>query len=372
MDEIRNFVETFCESYEKSVNILEDEQRLPSKEVLYKVCSVLLNASCIRDELRFSSFRVCFVPENSDYLDAYIYAHRLSLEKPIPFSVDGLHKLAPAINPSMSYLCIDTSRKPFLVTGIIASYTAWEKMSMGEKSDGNRMPMVPNIYVKGPGELEGCFGEKPIVGYSFGKCVISRSDVFFTGYVADELKNGSDVPDDERCHFLSRVLWQVDGYAHGGSILIVPSEEASTKYLDIKYKLPCKYLYEEEKSMIDISEKAREKELDSYSDFIAKLTTVDGAVVLSKNLDLIGFGAEILTDKMVKREPPMMFLKNDNTVDTTKRFNDNGTRHRSGYRFAHSVENSVVIVCSQDGTVKACTKNGENVVVYNNVSFSLV
>ena len=372
MDEIKNFIDTFCDSYNSTVTIMEDEQKLPSKKVLYSVCSVLLNASCIRDELRFSSFRVCFLSKDSDYLDAYIYAHKLHMENPIPFSVDGLHKLAPAINPTMSYLCIDTSTEPFMVTGIIASYTAWEKMKMGEKSDGNRMPMIPNFYVKGPGEIDGCYGEMPIVGYSFGKCVISRSDVFFKGFVADELKNGSSVPHDELCQFLSRVLWQVDGYQHGGTILIVPSEDACSKYLGIKYKLPCKYLYEEEKSMIDISPKAREKELDSYSDFIAKLTTVDGAVVITKDLDLIGFGAEILTDKMGKREPPMSFLKNDNTVDKTKRFNDNGTRHRSGYRFAHEVEHSVVIICSQDGTMKACTKKGENVVVYNNVSFSLV
>ncbi len=372
MQEIMNFVDSFCDYYNKNVFITEDEQVLPSKEVLNSVCSTLLNASCIRDELRFSSFRVCFLPEDADYLDTFVYAHRLRLEKPIPFTVEGLHKLAPAINPEMSYLCVDTSRTPFTVTGIIASYTSWEKMSIGDKSDGNRMPMIPNLYVKSPGEIDGCFGEKTLVSYSFGKTVISRPDVFISGYVANELRNGSDVPQEELCQFLSRVLWRVDSYEHGGAILIVPSEEVCKKYVGIKYKLPCKYLYEEDKSLITISQKAREKELSSYADFIAKLTTVDGAVLLTKNLDLIGFGVEILTDKMGKREPAMCFLKNDDTDDETKRFNDNGTRHRSGYRFAYEVDHSVVIICSQDGAMKACTKKDERVVVYNNISFSLI
>ena len=372
MEEIIKFVDVFCDSYNRNVQAPEEEQVLPSKDILIKICSTLLNASCIRDELRFASYRVCFLSGDSDYLDAFVYAHKLTLEKPIPFSVDGLHKLAPALNPNMCYLCLDTSSDPFLITGMIASYTSWEKMAIGEISDGNRMPMIPNIYVKSPGEIDGCFGEKSLVSYCFGRTVISRPDVFVKGYVAEELKSGSSVPHEELCQFMSRVLWNVDSYQHGGTILIVPSEEACSKYVGIKFKLPCRYLFQEEKSLIDISETAREKELSSYADFIAKLTTVDGAVLLTKNLDLIGFGVEILTDKMGKREPSMRFLKNDDEPDKTKRFNDNGTRHRSGYRFAHEVEHSVVIICSQDGVMKACTKIGGDVVVYNNITFSLI
>lgn len=372
MEEIIKFVDVFCDSYNRNVQAPEEEQILPSKDILIKICSTLLNASCIRDELRFASYRVCFLSGDSDYLDAFVYAHKLTLEKPIPFSVDGLHKLAPALNPNMCYLCLDTSSDPFLITGMIASYTSWEKMAIGEISDGNRMPMIPNIYVKSPGEIDGCFGEKSLVSYCFGRTVISRPDVFVKGYVAEELKSGSSVPHEELCQFMSRVLWNVDSYQHGGTILIVPSEEACSKYVGIKFKLPCRYLFQEEKSLIDISETAREKELSSYADFIAKLTTVDGAVLLTKDLDLIGFGVEILTDKMGKREPSMRFLKNDDEPDKTKRFNDNGTRHRSGYRFAHEVEHSVAIICSQDGVMKACTKIGGDVVVYNNITFSLI
>ncbi|MBQ7508131.1 MAG: hypothetical protein IJT52_02250, partial [Spirochaetales bacterium] len=110
------------------------------------------------------------------------------------------------------------------------------------------------------------------------------------------------------------------------------------------------------------------KELISYSDFIAKLTTVDGAVVLTKNLDLLGFGAEILTDKMARKTPDMCFYGSDDTEDTSRRFNDNGTRHRSGYRFCDCIDDSIAIICSQDGSIKACTKVNGRVVVYNNVA----
>ena len=372
MNEIRNFIDEYYAQYNLLGELIEEDQRLPSKDVLTEVCSVLMNVSCMREEGHFSSFRVCFLDSDSDFLDAYVYAHRLRFGNPVPFSISALHKLAPAINPAMSYLVLDLKHKPLMVTGIIASYTTWDKVITGELSDGSRMPMIPNFFVKAPGEIDGCLGEDTVVSYSFGSTVISRYDVFKSTLISDQLNAGSVLDSDERRHFLTRVLWKVDKYRHGGSVLIVPSEESCAGFVNVKYRLPCEFLFNDEKSLIEISPTVREKELVSYADFIAKLTTVDGAVVITKDLDLIGFGAEILTDKMGKREPPMSFLKNDNTVDKTKRFNDNGTRHRSGYRFAHEVEHSVVIICSQDGTMKACTKKGENVIVYNNVSFSLV
>jgi len=370
MKEIKDFIEIYRNRVEKSGLILEDEQVLPSDEVLYKVFGMLLNASCLRDELRFSTFRVCFLKDDSDFLESYIYAHSLQFEKPIPFTVGGLNKLAPAINPTMSYLCLDTSKEPYMLTGIIAAFTAWEQAVKGESSDGNRMPLVPNFYVKGPGEIDACFGEKTIVSYTFGKSELSRSDVFVNGYIAEELKTDSQVPAQESVNFLTRVLWQVDKYRHGGTIIIVPENGDWHKYLAVKYKLPCNYLFEDDKSMIDVSDKARGKEMSSYCTFISKLTTVDGAVVMTKDLKLIGFGAEILTDKMGKNIPPMKFLDSDDTVDTSKKFNDNGTRHRSGYRFAYVVDHSIVLICSQDGVMKAVTKHDDEVVVYNNISFS--
>ena len=371
MDEIRTFVERYCEHFNDSGLVTEEAQELPPAEEIISLCSTLLNVSCMREEGHFSSFRVCFLQPDSNFLDAYVYAHCLRFEKPVPFTVKDLRKLTPAINPGMSYLVLDLNHKPLMVTGIIAACTTWDKVIAGELSDGSMMPMIPNLYVKAPGEIDGCLGENTIVSYSFGSTVISRYDVFRDSLIAHALREGSSVAEQERTHFLSRVLWKVDRYRHGGTILIVPSAESCAGFIDIKYKLPCDFLFNEEKSLIDISSSVRENELVSYSDFIAKLTTVDGAVLLTKDLDLIGFGVEILTDKMEQKEPPMKFITSDNTVDEGRRFNDNGTRHRSGYRFAHEVESSVVIIVSQDGAVKACTKNQGDVVVYDNIALTV-
>ena len=371
MDRIKAFVNKYCKHYNDSGLATEEEQELPSAEILEEICQVLLNVSCMREEGNFSSFRVCFLQAGSDFLDAYVYAHSLSFDKPVPFTVSAMRKLAPALNPDMSYLTLDIMHEPIMVTGVIASYTTWGKIIAGEATDGSMMPAVPNLFVKAPGEIDGCLGERTIVSYSFGSTVISRYDIFKTTLIAQQLRNGSILDDAERRHFLSRVLWQVDDYRHGGAILIVPSEEACAGYINVKYKLPCEFLFNDEKSLIDISQSVREKELVSYADFVAKLSTVDGAVLLTKDMDLIGFGVEILTDKMEQKEPPMRFVSSDDSINRTKKFTDNGTRHRSGYRFCHEVEGSVVIVISQDGAIKACTKEGDEVVVYDNLALSV-
>ena len=99
---------------------------------------------------------------------------------------------------------------------------------------------------------------------------------------------------------------------------------------------------------------------------------MDGAVILNKNLDLIGFGSEVVAANDNLILPQMYFLTLDNKEDTTKHYIDNGMRHRAGYRLCDNVEGAVAIVISQDGTVKACTRKDGKVMVYDNVGIPLL
>ena len=372
MGNLSTFIDAYTELYERQECLREEAQTLPSKDVLMEVCDLLLDVSCMKEEGRFPRFRVCFLkPEHTDFLDGYLYAHKLDFKTPVPFSTAALHKLAPAVNPSMSYLILDTSSRPFMFTGMIASYTTWEKLLMGETEGGSRMPQIPNIMVLGPGELEACYGETPLVGYGFGRNVISRTDVFDRSLVSDLFGKCSKLDFDDLKRLLYRILWHVKKYAHGGTLLFVPSLESCSKFVDVKYSLPANCMFTEEGNPANISKVVREKESVSYADFLSKLTTVDGAVLLTHNFDLIGFGTEILTDKMEKKQPEMMFLNSNNTVNMKAKFTDNGTRHRSAYRFVNSVQDAVAIIVSQDGIIKACLKHDGKVVVYNNIALAL-
>ena len=372
MDGVTAFVDAIYDCYHKLVRNIEEDQKLPSKEVLEEVCQVLLNVSCMREEGRFPSFRVCFVQPDSELLDTYIYAHVLLFKSPIAFGTRELHKLAPALNPDMSYLMLDISKKPYNAVGIIAAYTSWEKIMTREISSGNRMPRIPNILVNGPGELRACFGEASIVNYHSGHCVFFRTNTFTSTLIATQLADGATVSEIDRLRLLYRILWHVSGYHHGGAILIVPSAESCEEFIDLKYQLASRFMFNNRHKLDFISNMAREKEIITYADLIAKLTSVDGSVVLTKDLDLLGFGAETLTDKMADTVPSMCFVNHDDTVNTAKHFKDYGMRHRAGYRFVNAVKGSVAFIVSQDGVIEACTEHEGKVVVYDNIALPLL
>jgi DNA integrity scanning protein DisA with diadenylate cyclase activity len=97
--------------------------------------------------------------------------------------------------------------------------------------------------------------------------------------------------------------------------------------------------------------------------FIASLTAVDGAVVLTDTLRIIGFGAEVTTsfsggDKVHAAHTA------EATDSKEVRFSEYGTRHRSAFRFVASMEPSVGFIMSQDGGVKAVRQVGSKLVMW--------
>ena len=374
MGRISSFVDAIYkyESRFKEQYVLEEDQFLPAKEVIGDICQVLLDVSCMREEGRFPSFRVCFIKPDSDLLSTYVYAHALLFENPTEFNARNLHKLAPALNPDMSYLIVDVSTSPFQMIGIIAAYTAWEKILTKEITTGNRMPKIPNLFVNGPGELGACLGEAAVVNYSSGHCVFFRTDTFTDTLVAEQLEKGSKVPRKERLQLLYRIFWQMSNYGHGGAVLIVPSAESCREFIDFKYRMRSGYLFEDGENAERPLKKMREKEIVTYADLIAKLTSVDGSVILTKDFELLGFGAETLVDKMESKHPDMCFIGYDNREQTYKSFMDQGMRHRAGYRFCSAVEGSIAFIVSQDGTIEACTKHDGKVVVYDKVALPFI
>ena len=65
-------------------------------------------------------------------------------------------------------------------------------------------------------------------------------------------------------------------------------------------------------------ESARKKDISVYADIVARLSCVDGGVVLNKNLDLIGFGAQAIADLTNIAPPKMRFVTCDDQIDTGK------------------------------------------------------
>jgi len=101
--------------------------------------------------------------------------------------------------------------------------------------------------------------------------------------------------------------------------------------------------------------------------FIASLARVDGCVLLSSGLKVCGFGVEITC----RKDPPEVFTASDERATKAKLrrldFSHFGTRHRSMMRYCYSNPGSIGFVVSQDGDVRAITRIGKKLVLWENV-----
>jgi hypothetical protein len=200
---------------------------------------------------------------------------------------------------------------------------------------------------------------------------------------------------------LSRTLLRAEGYRLGGGFILTP--DASLDGLNIKYPLNYprltdalirrathlvqmdeaydfinfEYLIPEEDEMqvidwldYDIERDSLEDsigELDGTTRFISLLTRVDGAVVLSPDLTVLGFGAEITHDQA----PDAVAIARDRTGSLRRLrpgdYNHYGTRHRSMMRYCWSIPGSVGFVASHDGGVRAITRHNDRVLMWQDI-----
>jgi hypothetical protein len=101
--------------------------------------------------------------------------------------------------------------------------------------------------------------------------------------------------------------------------------------------------------------------------FISSLSCVDGLILATPELAIKGFGVEIRT----KKEPASIFIST--TAEPHKRAirrvdpSHYGTRHRSMMRYCFANPKSVGFVISQDGEIRAMTRVGGRLIMWENL-----
>ena len=208
-----------------------------------------------------------------------------------------------------------------------------------------------------------------------------------------------DGRDFAHLEFIESVLLHTAEQHHGGALLFVPDEVADDDPLlfenvSIKYRLPStrprdalleamavrlerndlhERLHEqtsvsrerlEELEALDWNQREYEDSAQDAARFIASLTAVDGAVVLTDKLRIIGFGAEVRVSD--SGTDTIYHAKNEEgTAATEAPFTSYGTRHRSAFRFVEGMDPAVAFILSQDGGIKAATLLEDKVIMWS-------
>ena len=86
---------------------------------------------------------------------------------------------------------------------------------------------------------------------------------------------------------------------------------------------------------------------------LAGLSSIDGCVVLDRNLQVLGFGGEIRIDKeQVQNASRTLTNLKTSQPASEDELEQLGTRHRSPYRLAKVHAGAIVFVISQDGELR--------------------
>jgi DNA integrity scanning protein DisA with diadenylate cyclase activity len=93
---------------------------------------------------------------------------------------------------------------------------------------------------------------------------------------------------------------------------------------------------------------------------IAGLAAADGAVVMGKDNELLGFGG-MISGRLLDVERVARALDLEGNEVAEEEVGDVGARHRSAYRLCGALPGAVAIVVSQDGGVRFVSQRGGRV-----------
>lgn len=192
------------------------------------------------------------------------------------------------------------------------------------------------------------------------------------------------------------IVNRVQEKLHGGALIVVQNDSTiwqTTKLLKVKYLFQplntilrdrfvsfiqkgdvlFEFIYSNENDPGNLQDEqltsARTAFLDSYRAlmetvfFISNLSGVDGAIVITQDLQVVGFSTEIRVDEMAMNSKVYSVndvMKNKKTLLDIEEF---GMRHRSAIKLCSNTKQAFVFVISQDGDISLVWGKNNTVMV---------
>lgn len=387
-----------------------------TREQLVEILSVCFQASLTTDEKRPVRFRLLFMPPESllESGEPNRGALRLRFEQSRSFEADELRRLSPAAPFETSLIGTHVVGSELRIWGLAHSGPAWLAPSWGGRASNTVWTHSPIIHVTGPGRIAVRCAGQLVAGLERGNLVSLAMDVFESEWLSRLFANeraallrehgegvlrdaGLDTRDiDESLlqtisqHMIRRMIQLVRGAGHGGMILFAEPDVADRfreghgavrlKYTFAREEPRSRYRtllkrvmtllaaasrkgsvgWEDFRDADDPALEALERSIFELSRLVASLASTDGAVLLDKRYDLIGFGAEVSAELPAPRcvWRSIDFEGHRREADFAESV---GTRHRAAYRFVQNHPLGLAIVISHDGAVRFVAHHEEGV-----------
>lgn len=407
------FARQLCEQWEH-ISLLKTHHR-PVPDQLGIILEAAYLASLESEEGRSLQFGLILrgsnEPDEPQYGVARFGERRL-------LSSNEIRRLAPATGLSSTFIAVEwTDSGPF-IWGTVDMGSEWSLLQSAERTSGGALPFHLVITVSAPGTISVKFSDILLYSVEHGRPAQPSSNVlkfgpvheFFRPVMHNLLKEAFPDRDEsisdrhffisyggEYLRFLARTLKCAEGLGHGGAIIVIRGKgDATAKtLLSIKYPISDCHLWDELVRYVKvISEEiegaklidgkphvkrgfvdrwkavSREQEklgqrLIDRSRFLARLTQVDGALVMTERLQVLGFGAVI--QDLSQTRPTVRSCQDERCRAFVELKRESyGTRHRSAIELCERMD-CLVFVLSQDGGVKALTRQRCQVLLWPSV-----
>lgn len=397
---------------------------LPPSEELRHILETAFFASLEREEGRDLRFVLCCAPDldvRRDGSDEPVPV--VPLQAPRPLSVESLRSLAPAVSPSSGAIlvrCTPTADGATCdIAGIVNIGSDLARARSGRSFYHRPAPYALLVEVRDAGELHVYRGGIRLATLHGGRLhdqlafsgleFLPISDILVRGerVLAPRLKVPEHEPPSETADFqwtalLNTILSIVNGVRErgdGGTLLVVAPDAASSLPIRVKFGvddgggvladrfaafLNARHALADarwkhrragasggpsELSLLQNAAFVAEEDLADAADVVARLTGVDGAVVLQSDLRVLGFGTEIVLDAA----RPVTAHAVIGNPRRSKRWpavdsESFGMRHRSALRCVATADETAAFVVSQDGTVSFFWREEDRVFLKRNVN----
>ena len=384
------------------------------RDLLCEALSVAFQASLTSEEGRPVRFRLLLTPA-ADLPEAgrpNEGVMRLLFEPSRPLYADELRRLSPSVPFETSLIGAQVEDDKLRIWGIAHSGPAWLAPAWGGRSVVPNWTYDPIIHATGPGQLAVRCAGQMVGGLERGVLVDTLIDVFESEWLpalfvrerqsvqAEHAASQAQSPSPTLVEpslvgrvgqqMLRRAIQLVRGARRGGMILMTdPSaphgldglrlkyrfqrDEPSHRYRTLLLQILEGVAASTSKASVGWSDFATdrspslerlERAVFELSRLIANLTDVDGAVILDKQLGLLGFGAEVSAELPT---PARVWRARDTEGRQREPYDVEsvGTRHRAAFRFVNDHQQRLAIVISHDGGVSFVANREGDVVVWD-------
>jgi hypothetical protein len=352
------------------VAFAESARPLPSDDDLARLVEVMFYASLQEEEARRTEFNVAWSPGAQDCAAALV------MTPPVRASPKSLAKLAPATQREATSIAVRREGDDLVAWALLQRNAAAESpLTLRALAPGvlrvDYLGVPRALYARGEISLLG--------GAQQAKSPARRLTSTFAQWAADA---DPEVGVDVRAAAVTRIAARALEHGHGGMILLVPADVSAPlgvrahyavgagadvlarRYADVTRGIAVEdrlaRLRESRARGVDGRVNVRDQAqiaFDEAIELVAQLTAIDNAVLLDTDLNVRGFGVQV-----IEAEAPQRLFEHASPYSTDVHVDDlstfKGTRHPAGVIFCMRQEReAAAIIVSQDGRLSLAIKD---------------